>query len=361
MLIKVDKEGNSIVFECTHCKKIVERPYKNNQYRLKTDFHFCQMQCYWNSKRKGQASYERQSRLCKETHGVSFHTQKPEVLEKREKTCIEKYGTSNPSSTEEVKAKARQTCLEKFGVESVFHSPEIREQIKQTMIEKYGVDNISKRPENKIKIAEGNKKTCLEKYGVDNIMKVPEVKAKKEQTCIERWGNKVPIAGSTALKEKLKDTCLRKYGIDNVFKVKEIREQIKQTQKKNRTYGTSQRERTFKETLCEIFGQNDVEDQVVVDRRLIDFYIISLSCYLQYDGVYWHGLNRPLDVIKNSPLERDKKIYEGYLRDRKQDEWFKANNLVLIRITDLQHLEMSNEEIELFILEKCLEALEDMK
>ena len=53
--------------------------------------------------------------------------------------------------------------------------------------------------------------------------------------------------------------------------------------------------------------------------------------------MYWHGLDRPIEEIKKFKSKQDVTIYGSYLRDIKQDEYFKENNLRLIRITDTMY------------------------
>jgi hypothetical protein len=57
---------------------------------------------------------------------------------------------------------------------------------------------------------------------------------------------------------------------------------------------------------------------------------------VQLDGVYWHGLDRPIDVIAERRTKRDAQIHKKWLMDREQDRWFVENGMRLIRITDLQ-------------------------
>lgn len=68
----------------------------------------------------------------------------------------------------------------------------------------------------------------------------------------------------------------------------------------------------------------------------IDFYIPEIDTYVQFDGAYWHGLDRPIDQIKNSASKRDQSIYAKWLLDREQDAWFSENRKCLIRITDVE-------------------------
>lgn len=90
----------------------------------------------------------------------------------------------------------------------------------------------------------------------------------------------------------------------------------------------------FSELLRERFGE--VKHQKWVNGWPIDFYIPSIDTYVQFDGVYWHGLDRPIEVIRASNLVRDKAIVKKWETDRVQDAWFTSNGLRLIRVTDVQ-------------------------
>jgi len=73
-----------------------------------------------------------------------------------------------------------------------------------------------------------------------------------------------------------------------------------------------------------------VEHTVYVNGWSIDVYVPYVSVYFQFDGVYWHGLDRPVSEITN------KKILKKVERDRRQVEWFSENSLNLVRITDVE-------------------------
>jgi hypothetical protein len=68
----------------------------------------------------------------------------------------------------------------------------------------------------------------------------------------------------------------------------------------------------------------------------IDFYVKSIDTYIQFDGEYWHGLDRPLEEIQKFKTSRDRRIFEGWNRDREQDKWFREQGLKLNRITNKQ-------------------------
>ena len=68
----------------------------------------------------------------------------------------------------------------------------------------------------------------------------------------------------------------------------------------------------------------------------IDFYVKDNDTYIQFDGEYWHGLDRPLDEIAKFKTPRDRTILRKYQIDREQVEWFRSTGKRLLRITDQQ-------------------------
>jgi len=66
----------------------------------------------------------------------------------------------------------------------------------------------------------------------------------------------------------------------------------------------------------------------------IDIYIPDIDTYVQFDGMYWHGLDRSIEVIANSNSSRDKIIHGKWIEDRAQDDWFKSQGKRLIRILE---------------------------
>jgi hypothetical protein len=145
------------------------------------------------------------------------------------------------------------------------------------------------------------------------------------------------------IKEKKKETTRKNFGVDCALQLsrthsaswtKEIRTKRHNTMKKNGTYGKSLTEDSFFAALKMKFV--DVKRQVSVNDWSIDFYVADIDTYIQFDGVYWHGLDRPIEMIKEFRSPRDKVIYDTWKRDRKQDEWFLSHDIKLVRVTDEQ-------------------------
>lgn len=110
-----------------------------------------------------------------------------------------------------------------------------------------------------------------------------------------------------------------------------------QTMKVNGTYRKSSVEDALYEYLCDKHGVEQVVRNVWVnDKWPIDFYVKEIDTYVQLDGVYWHGLDRPIEVVAEHRTKRDVQIHKKWLTDRKQDQWFSECQLNLIRLTDVQ-------------------------
>jgi hypothetical protein len=161
----------------------------------------------------------------------------------------------------------------------------------------------------------------VRRYGVDHPFKSPEVREQIRQTCIKRYGVNNP-ASSPIIKAKINQSALHA--------------KAHQTRKMSGTYSHSKIEDAFYDALCEKFNHDNVERQVIINGWSIDFYIKSIDTYVQFDGVYWHGLDRPRNVIEKSSSPRDRVILTVLDKDPKQNEWFKIQQKRLCRITDMQ-------------------------
>ncbi len=117
----------------------------------------------------------------------------------------------------------------------------------------------------------------------------------------------------------------------------------------------SKSENRFHKKLIKIYGQENIKRQQPLFIKKVDFHILSLDLYIEFDGAYWHGLNRPLEQIINSPLEVDKGIYRNYLQDRELDKLCLENDKLLIRITDKEVINKKKIESIKLILDSRIE------
>lgn len=205
-------------------------------------------------------------------------------------SCLKKYGVEHTTQLESTKEKSRRTCLERFGELNGYQSPE-------------------------------SKRAIREKYGVNNVMQSPLVKQKFRQTMVKRYGVPYSMQCADIKKKYDQETMKRKRH---------------ETMKRNQSYSKSSIEDEFFNELCARYEKHDVNRQVEVNGWSIDFYIKSIDTYIQFDGVYWHGLDRPIERIVEYRTPQEKAIHKTYLRDQEQVQWFADNGLRLVRITDSQ-------------------------
>lgn len=236
--------------------------------------------------------------------------------------------------------KTSKTCMDKFGVETPFASSDIRLKLKQTIFEKYGVQNVSQNMNVRKKIMH----TCMEKYGVENVLASKEIREKARTTLQNNYNVDAPQQ-SNEIQERTKQTNIERYGVLNTLQLSYARERCNSKESHRKRHETMKRKGTYRKSkpedklyalLCEWFSCDDVERQVSVHKWPIDFYVKSIDTYFQLDGVYWHGLNRPIEVIAELKSKRDVSIMNKWKTDREQDQWFKIHGLNLVRVTDLQ-------------------------
>jgi hypothetical protein len=147
----------------------------------------------------------------------------------------------------------------------------------------------------------------------------------------------------TKIAEKRRSESLRKYhqnrpdNWENPGNSVEACKKRHETMKKNGSYGKSKIEDLMYQDLIMKFGFEDVERNVLMNNCWpIDFYVKSIDTYVQLDGVYWHGLDRPIELISEHKTKRDVKIHKKWLTDREQDRWFSDRKIRLVRLTDIQ-------------------------
>lgn len=218
---------------------------------------------------------------------------------------------------------------------------------KKIFEDRFGVDN----PLKSCDILNRVRSTCIERYGHSVSSKNDDVKQRMRETVLRRYGVD-SFSKHKSFNEKRIKTCMKKWGVDHNMKSLVIWKKNHESRKKNGSFARSKIESIFIDDLRKIFGKI-VKDQIVIDagnrRWVIDAYLSNLDVYVQFDGVYWHGLDRPIEHIRESKKKQDASIYRAWLRDREQDKWFVENGKRLIRITDRQYKMMTAEMIETLI------------
>ena len=155
--------------------------------------------------------------------------------------------------------------------------------------------------------------TVLEKYGVTNVSMLDDIKRKKVQTFQVR------------------------YGVDNPQQIPEVKQRTIETHASHGRNWMSKPEKEFRIVLEDWLGKDDVRVQILLEKRWsVDFYLKSLDTYVQFDGVYWHGLDRSLDEIRSSNMKRDQAIHGKWIKDRELDAYVAQMGLRLVRVTDVE-------------------------
>ena len=172
---------------------------------LSSPHHFCNHNCYGESRKRGGLSYKKAQETCTDKYGAIHHMKSPDFKKKFDDLFEEKHGVRNAMQTTE----CRQQLSERM------NQPEVKEKLRQSWTE----NNPAKRPEIKQKIVAGLKNWALTTHGVENASQVPEIYARGRQKCIEKYGDVHP-ARTQICKQKRRETCLARYGVSHEWKTK---------------------------------------------------------------------------------------------------------------------------------------------
>ena len=163
------------------------------------------------------------------------------------------------------------------------------------------------------------KRTMIERHGAEHPLKARGPKAKRKATVIKRFG-KDPLA----LPENR--TNLSEAG----------QKGYRTTASRVGSWIISKPEMLLLEWLRLRYGHDNIDQQVKIDHGgkkpwLIDAYVKTLDVYVELDGEFWHGLDKPYDQLHPNGKS-------SYDIDRRKDEWFLSQGKKLVRITDKEFL-----------------------
>lgn len=223
-------------------------------------------------------------------------------------------------STGALAKKWKKTKLEKYGVEFSSQVDGASKKMIASRIERTGAAG----PSDKNSISNDKfKTTMLERYGSESPLQADVCKEKFAKTFQERHGTSNPFNNDSPFRKR-------------EYLVKGGQVGYRATARKKNGWILSKPELMLVNWLKQRYGENDVEQQKKVDHGirkpwLVDVYVKSIDTYVELDGVFWHGLDNPYEQLHES----GKKAFD---RDRKQDIWFKENQMKLVRITDKEFL-----------------------
>lgn len=220
---------------------------------------------------------------------------------KQSELCFEKYGVNNPSQIDSIKSKRKQTFLDRYGVINPSQVPEFHQKKTETCFKHYGV----KYPMQSIEIQEHTKETCLEKYGVGHYFQTQEFKNYIKEYWMTHYGVD-NVSKADVTKSKIEEVWLEKYGVRNIMELPEFRQKILESFVENGNAPTSSTQIIISDTLKEIYGAENVKDNVPYDGLLLDM-VLSYQGYkinVEYDGWYWHKDRQEQDKRRNYYLRR---------------------------------------------------------
>jgi|SRR3990167_4452155 len=306
---------------CVDCSHSLFKRISKNDYFKRTHF-FCNKKCVNNNKKNKGIITKTISMKWKE----KTQNEIDKIQRRMRKTTKEIHGCETYRNVKQ----AKETWSNKPEKEI----EQIRGQQRETTKILYGGLGFASKH-----IKEKATETYKNKTGYTHQMKNPNTRQQAKETYIKNNGG-LGFASKSVYKKfvkKIKEI----YGVSHPMKSKICQKNARNTMKENGTYGAKQSkiENIFYELLCTFYNTNDIKRHKDINNHDIDFYISSIDTYIQFDGVYWHGLDKPIEEIKeiaNGGSKQAVGIYEGYFNDREQDKWFKDNNLKLIRITDIE-------------------------
>ena len=248
---------------------------------------------------------------------------KPQTILKELHFCCKKCADESSKTGKPLNIKKVKNNLIKYGFEHHFKNPELNKKKLATCLIKFG--GLAPMCEKSIK--EKSKKTILERYQ-DHFSRIKEIKQKKKNTCLKKYGKEY-YSQTESFKSKVN--------------WKESSRKSFETLKKNKINKISKIENQFLLFLKDHFEK--IETQKPVNNWLIDFYLPDIETYVQFNGDYWHGINKSYEELINSKNKRDQNIAKTKLRDECKLLYFKDNDLNLVVIKESCFKNKNYEEI----------------
>ena len=317
------------VYSCDYCGAFRQKQGDLSQQ----DHHYCSNRHLGLSFKTCGKAFEARKQTYNKNWGVSHSGKSERFIEKLRLAYQESMGVDNPFQDDAVKLRSRQRMLEKYGVEYSAQSIELRSKIEQTNLLKLGVKN----PAQDKDVYEKIKKTNIKRYGFRSPLMHPDVQERRRKTCIARYGTEHPHSN------------------------RDVREKYYITLRANQKFNTSKPEERCYQALISAFDEASVTRWCFLNGWNFDASIqvdANNVVLMQIDGVYWHGLDRPLKMIKEFKTPRDYTIFIKYECDRQQDAYCLEHGLKLVRITDMSIKEMSDDELIVHVKQRCTDALE---
>lgn len=252
------------------------------------------------------------------------------------RTCSFSCGQKHP----ETRAKLAKTNLERYGATNPYGSKEIRDKIKKKNLKNLGVENPFQQKEVQLK-ARHNSHT-------------KKAEAKRQQTCLEKYGNKYHIA-SEEIKKKTLNTLKERYNVTNSYSIPEIH--AKAVQNSLGYHDDNGNESSWEAILEDALINKNIKFNKHYNKDprypyFCDFYLIDTDTFIEINGFWMHGghyFNKSnkadLEKLKVWKSKKSQKLYETAINvwtksdliKRKTAKKNKLNYIVLWTLKDIDN------------------------
>lgn len=322
---------------CQQCGKVFILPAsKKNRIRK---FH--NAACARSAGRKGGIVHQARQKTWKEKHGVDHPSKSVATKQKKINTMQIKYGVDFPLQSSVIYQRSVDTLLKNHNVKSPIHSREIKKKIDDTNTARYGVKNVFQASCVKEKISN----TFLRRYGVRFAMQSSALRDRFQKKYFRKTGYMHPFSNPDVIK-KIKQTCEERYGVNNSAAIPKVARARLTKEARKKAHQTMVRDGFFKRRsskqeillygLLKKLGYSIETQKTLNDVWPIDVYLNDLNLFIQVDGVYWHGLDRPIEEIKRLKTSRDATILKKIKIDATQNYFCEKNKIKLMRISDIR-------------------------
>lgn len=265
--------------------------------------------------------------------GQTFqHDLKNNYADKEFHFCCHQHYAAEMRKGGKIYCRKQQRNLVKYGVDHHMKDPAVMANYRQSMMDTYGVECNLELPQ-----VQDSIKSSFQKYG-GHPLRDPEIRQKQQQTTLERHGVSCILAHPD-LQQK--------------SHAEDAKEKRQKSLKHNGTMTKSHTEDRFFDCLvAELRAETDVQRHVRTLGFNVDFFVPKLQLYIEFDGIYWHGLDQDDQFLQ----QHRPKIFNKKQRDLKQNDDFKRAGLKLLRVTDREFLSAERDGTERELIRSILRS-----
>lgn len=170
-----------------------------------------------------------------------------------------------------------------------------------------------------------------------------DVKKKiSEDACLKRFGTK-NASQSSQVKEKTRLTMMKNHGVEFATLLPQFISRRNNPDAVVKQITTKKIRKTDRISLAEIrfFDRLEAASGLIVERQKVleiwpvDGFNSDTRCYIQFDGVHWHGLDLTKEQLSKFGTQRhERSIITKRHNDAAQNAFVREQGLKLIRVSD---------------------------